>query len=169
MKENKMAEKGKNMSETKETKEIVLIESSTVKPVQDFTDLKSFQEVEVSFEHPRYKLTEDGAKAENIDVAIKAAMKLFATKEGLRDALLGAATSAAYAAAKTAALAKGDYLTPDLRSAIAKFCRNSIPSFAELNAKASYERWLEGFKGKKPGAIKVLQIVRADASQFGDL
>jgi|SRR5712671_6828058 len=82
-------------------------------------------------------------------------------------AFLNKATSDSYQAAKTAALAKGNFLTTDLKARIIMVMRGN-QNFADNSAKECFDKWKAGFMAKKAGATKVLDTAKA-LGDFDDL
>lgn len=85
-------------------------------------------------------------------------------------ALVVFATSQSYQKGKEAAFATGNYLTPDLRTAITDFLKMT-GRFNDNTAKEIFQRWLDGYRGndpaKKASAKKILDRV-SDAQEMAD-
>lgn len=85
-------------------------------------------------------------------------------------ALAKYATSAAYQKGKDAAMATGNYLGQDLKTAIVDFLRMT-GRFNDNTAKEIFTRWLDGYRGndpaKKASAKKILDRV-SDAQDMAD-
>ncbi|MGB8840048.1 MAG: hypothetical protein WCC64_03155 [Aliidongia sp.] len=74
-------------------------------------------------------------------------------------ALCAALKSASYQVAKAAAM--GDkYLDSNLRTKIVQIMKGT-EQFGALDAKECYDRWVSGYKAKKPGAMKILEQAQA--------
>lgn len=87
-------------------------------------------------------------------------------------ALTAYAQSASYQAGKILAFSAGNYLTPELRSAIVDYLRMT-GKFNESTAKEIFTRWIDGYKGgdagKKASAKKILERVTEAQDAAGDL
>lgn len=75
-------------------------------------------------------------------------------------ALVKYAESKSYQDAKNAAMSKGNYLTQGLRTGIVTIL-STYPAFADESSKVIFDRWLAGYKAKKPSAITVLEQAKA--------
>ena len=78
--------------------------------------------------------------------------------------------SSSYADSKEKALAGGNFLTQQIRSAITGIMGN-LPQFSENSAKANFERWLAGYKLGKESAKQLLAraVATAKGAEFTDL
>lgn len=87
-------------------------------------------------------------------------------------ALAAYAQSASYQTGKEKAFSAGNYLTPELRTAIVDYLRMT-GKFNENTSKEIFTRWLDGYKGadagKKSSAKKILDRVSEAQDAAGDL
>lgn len=102
------------------------------------------------------------------EATLEQAQKLVQPVAKQIDALLYRAQQESYQEGKKKALSAGRYLTSDVISKGADFLRANVASFADVSAKDAKTRFTDGVKNNKPGAMKVLQIVSQDSSEFGD-
>lgn len=116
----------------------------------------------------KYDESKDGPRDQFLKLALGEAVKLVQPIERQIDALLTFATAQSYQEGRAAALAKGNFLVPELRRKIVDFMR-TMPKFAELKATAAFDLWKEGYKAKKPGAMRILAVVSQDTTEFEDL
>lgn len=78
------------------------------------------------------------------------------------DALCAALKSQSYQVAKATAM--GDkYLDSNLRTRIVTIMKGT-EQFGSLTAGECYERWVSGYKLKKPGAMRILEQAQASAA-----
>lgn len=144
-----------------------IINRTTVKQPQTVTDLDSGADSKITVEYQRYVLNPKSTST--VDEQLEEALALVQPKDNQVDALLKYATNASYTAGKNAALAGGNYLTPELRRKIVTLLSDH-PNFAELSAKDIGDRWLAGYKAKSPKAIEWLnrakQLLSAEELDF---
>jgi hypothetical protein len=138
------------------------VKISEVKLKQNVLNLENGEEVEVEFLQKRY--TADKANG----VTLEAARQIVGSVENQIKAFLDFATSRSYQDSRNAALAKGTFLTAELRSKIVVFMRAQA-NFADLSAKDAFNRWKDGFLAGKAGAKKILDLVTASGDEFSDL
>lgn len=131
-----------------------IISATTVKQPQTVLDLDTGVDAKITVEYTRYDVNEK-SKASPED-RLAAAAALVEPVENRIDAYLKFASNASYTAGKNAALAKGNYLTSELRRQIVTLLSNN-PAFAEQSAKEIGERWLAGYKAKSPKALQWLE------------
>lgn len=155
----------KKIEETKkeEKKMAEMLKSVEMKPKQSVLNLDTGAEEKVEITYNKYVPTKEGLQ--DVSAAIEAALAILTDPKAVLEAILYGVNNALYSAGKEVAFAGGNYVTSELRSRIVAFMRNQ-QQFAELSASDAWTRWLEGFKAKKPGAIKILEIVSADAEQY---
>jgi hypothetical protein len=163
--------------ETKETKKVELIKSTTLKPKQKFVDLDSGEEKEIVVESERYELVPfsgdvakhfSGDKNAYYHEAFKQASQMVQPVTEQVEAFIKYATSASYQDGKKAALSGGNFLSPELKSKISAYMGN-LTAFSELKASERFDKWLSGYKEKKPGAMKILDAVSQSEDVFSDL
>ena len=164
-----MAETKKHQKETlekpaeKEKEKMPTLEVKELKQKQSFLNLDSMEEGEVEVVTKKYIVPKGMTTAE----AMEAISQIVAPEEKRLAALLKFAESESYQLSKNAALAGGNYLTPQLRSKIVSTLSN-LDIFAEVSAKDIFGRWLTGYKEGKVSAKKLLDQVRA-IDEFSDL
>lgn len=139
------------------------IEVTELKQKQTFLNLDSGDEDEIVVVTKKYSVPE-GMPTEK---AIAEMRKVVHPDSEVLTALTTYAASKSYSESKAAALAKGNYLTQEVKSAVVAVLQMN-PTFAEMKAKDVFAKWYEGYKAKKPGAIKALDRARA-ANEFSDL
>lgn len=149
------------MAEKKE-KELHLIETE-LKQKQSFLNLQTNEEEDVVVVTKKYSVPTGMAT----EVAIKEAENLVKPASKRLAALLKFAESESYQESKAAALAKGEYLTPQVKSKIVGIMQ-TLDAFAEVGARDCFARWFAGYKEKKPSAMKLLERARA-TEEFSDL
>lgn len=144
-----------------------------LKPKQKFTDLDSGEEKELEVKSQRFELApfdskKHGTKEQYFQNALAVAASLVQPISEQVEAFLRYATSASYQDGKKAALAGGNFLSPEVKSKISQYMGN-LTAFSELTAKERFEKWQAGYKEKKPGAVKILEAVTASEDVFSDL
>lgn len=152
-----------------ETKNEVAIIATELKQPQTVLDLDKNEDAKITLVYNKYERNEKAP----IAAQIAAANKLVSPEEKRVEALCKFATTEAYQAAKAAELAKGNYLTSQLRTKIVGIMQG-LDAFAELSAKDCFERWMTGYKDKtnekrRTSALKLLDRARAAGEEFSDL
>lgn len=94
---------------------------------------------------------------------LELAVALVAPIDAQIDAFLTFANSLSYRTAKDAIFSSGEYVTPDEIDAVC-IRLSMLPQFADLKKSDQKSRFLEGVKGQKPGAMKLLEEVRQQLS-----
>lgn len=148
--------KGKNVEEKK-------IKVTELKQKQSFTNLDTGEDDEIVVTTLKYSVP-DGLSVQD---ALKQMDAIVHPAEERLNALLKYAESKSYQESKAAALAKGNYLTPQLKSKIVQILQ-ATDAFSEVGARDTYARWYAGYKAKKQSAFKVLERARA-SEEFADL
>lgn len=144
--------------EQKEQKSILTV--TELKQKQTVLDLDTMTDAEILVVTKKYSIDDKAPIAEQLKVA---GTLVTPDSEKVR-AFLSYATSKSYQDSKNAALAKGNYLSQQLRSAIVGILAN-YPAMSDLKSSEIFDRWLTGFKAKKPSAVKILE--QAQAAQAG--
>lgn len=132
-----------------------IINAVMVKQPQTVLDLDTGVDAKITVEYTRYDVNEKN-KTATLEDRLKAAADLVQPIDNQIDAYLKYASNASYTAGKNAALAKGNYLTSELRRQIVALLSNN-PAFAEQSAKEIHERWLAGYRAKSPKALQWLE------------
>lgn len=168
------------MANEKETKKMATPETAKIevpqifitslKPKQKVLNLADGAEAEIEVISKKYEAPAYSEKYGTVEQFEKAlfheAAKLVQPVGKQIDAFLKMATAESYQAGKAEALAKGDYLTSELRGKIVQVMRGN-QAFVDLSAKDCFDRWMAGYLAKKPGAYKVLDTAKA-LGDFGD-
>jgi hypothetical protein len=160
--------------EKKVTAEIPVILVSEMRPKQAVTDLVSGKDTNIEVAYSKFSVPVFDAAKHGDDEEkfwghlFVAARKLVTPVSVQVEALLYRATQDSYQAGKTKALATGDFLTSELRAKIVAVMRG-YASYADLSAKDAYERWTDGFRAAKPGALKILVTAKALTGSGEDL
>ena len=137
-----MAKKEEKMADTKNDAVVVIYEKD-LKPKQTVLDLSTMGEVEIQLFYKEYSPN----PAAPIAARLEAARKLVQPADNQAIALCKLANAQNYQAAKAAAMAKGDYMSAQLRSALTSIMAG-IQAFAENGAKENFAYWSEAFKDK---------------------
>lgn len=160
-----------------EQKKVELVKSTTLKPKQKFVNLDSGVEEEIVVESERFELVPfsgDVAKHFNGDKnaywheAFKQVSAMVSPISEQCEAFIKYATSQSYQEGKKTALSGGNFLSPELKSKISSYMGN-LTAFSELKASERFDKWLAGYKEKKPGAMKILEACTASEDVFSDL
>ena len=153
------------MAETKTVEHA--IEATELKQKQTVINLDTQEETEISLVYSKFspnpKLPVAAQLAEIAKMVTPDSERILA--------LCAYASSQAYQIAKARELAKGNYLTSQIRSAITGLMGNMV-AYAENSAKDNFGRWLAGYKAKKASAVKLLDLAKAsisEKSEMGDL
>lgn len=157
-----MATKNTETKETPKTLTILVTEQKLNVPV---IDLDTVEEKKVEVIRKLFVIPSgmDEKTAHN------EASKLVQPQTEQTKALLNYASSKSYQDSKGAALSKGNFLTSALRSKIVAIM-SQHEAYSELSAKDCFERWLTGFKAKKPAAQKFLDMAKAsEQDELADL
>jgi hypothetical protein len=154
--------KGNKMEATKTG--LVAIVESDVKQPQTVLDLDNNEDAKITVIYKKY-VANDKVPVKD---QLAAALKLVSPEAEVVKALLAYAQSKSYQDGKNAALTKGNYLTQQLRSTIVGLMQNT-PNFAETGAKECFERWMAGYKAKKPAALRLLQDAQNVNEVYSDL
>jgi hypothetical protein len=150
-----------------EKPKVKLIKSTELKPKQSFINLDSGNEEKIEVKSERFELVPftgdvskhfDGDKNAFLQAALEQAAAMVSPVTEQIEAFLKYATSQSYQDGKKSALSSGNYLSEDVKSAISRFMGN-LSTYSELTAKERFERWSEGYKQKKPGAVAILEKV----------
>ena len=157
------------MSETKmETKTVQKpIESVELKQTQKVINLDTQEEQDITLVYSKFSPN----PATAIALQLAEIGKLVTPDSERVLALCNYASSQAYQVAKAKELAKGNFLTAAIRSAITGLMGNMV-AYAENSAKDNFGRWLAGYKAKKVSAVKLLDLAKAsisEKSEMGDL
>lgn len=161
----------------KTEKKVELIKSTTLKPKQKFVNLDSGVEEEIIVESERYELVPfsgevakhfNGDKNAYWHEAFKQVSAMVSPVSEQVEAFLKYATSSSYQDGKKTALSGGNFLSPELKSKISSYMGN-LTAFSELKASERFDKWLAGYKDKKPGAMKILEACTASEDVFSDL
>lgn len=162
-----------------ETKKASLIETSVVKQKQKLVNLSTGQQDDVEITYTKFSPVAFDPKVHGSDKGkflhqvLADAQKMVQPIDSQIEALLKFAGSESYDAGKTKALAGGNYLTQEIRSAIVEYLR-MYPSFAEKSAKDIFDGWLGHYTGSDAKLKKLAQTVldrvnAARADEFADL
>jgi hypothetical protein len=141
----------------KKTPELIVKVVRQAIPVED---LQTQQKVPVNLVYnryvaPTYDEKEYGGTLEQFNAAVlKAAAELVQPIEKHIDALLRFATSEGYQTAKVTEMGKGDYLTPELKTAIATILAGK-QRFAEMGKPEIINYWKERYFSGNDYAVKV--------------
>jgi hypothetical protein len=150
--------KKENHMELKKTPELI---AKVVKQAIPVDDLQTQQKAAVNLVYnryvaPPYDEKEYGGTVELFNAAVlKAAAELVQPIEKHIDALLRFATSEGYQTAKVTEMGKGDYLTPELKTAIATILAGKA-KFADMGKNDIIAYWKERYFSGNDYAVKVL-------------
>lgn len=160
------------MAEKEVKKMNVAIKAVELKQKQSVMDLETGRDADIELVYSRFVAPEwdgkTGTEEEHEKALLSEAAKLVPGAMAKVNAFITFAASQSYQNAKREALAKGNYLTQELRSKIVVFMR-SMEQFADLSAKDCFERWKAGYLAGKPAAKKILSIVQQDTNEFDEL
>jgi hypothetical protein len=90
----------------------------------------------------------------------KQVLALLPNRADQLEAILYRVSQNSYQNGKAEAYAKGDYITPDLRSRIVSVMKG-YAAFADMTAADCFKSWKKSYGEKKSGAIKALEIARS--------
>lgn len=154
--------------ETAETAETDPLKIAEVKQQVDFLNLVTGEMEKLTIVYSTYKVNE---KADPHAVS-KALTKLVTPLSEQNKALAAYAQAQSYQSGKANALARGQYLSPEIKRGIQNYLEQS-GRFSDLTRAQMFDRWLDGFQGgdekKKASATTVLTRVTEAADVVGEL
>jgi len=153
--------------ETEKMAKTVDLKITNLSPKQKVMNLDTNEETEITvtsqrFEAPDYDEALYASTEEFETDLLHTVMALVTPKAKQIEAFLKYATSESYQSGKSAALATGNFMSSELRGRLVQIMRGNN-AFAEMSASDAYKYWLNGYKEKKPGALKLLKTAQDSA------
>lgn len=142
-----------------------------MKPKQKVLNLDTMEDSEIQLFYKEYSINTDAP----IQETLKAALKLVQPAEKQAAALCRYASQEAYKSAKEAALAKGNYMSSALKSALTDIMAR-VTAYADNKAADNFAYWAEAYKDKanperQAKAKKLLERAKmlVDSEEFGTM
>lgn len=155
------------MAERQEVKKVEVFKKTEMKPKQSLLNLDTNSEQDVEIKYNIFSVNDppDNVKPEDWEKTVLVELhKMVKPQSEMIRALIEFVNRREYQNGKTKAMESGNFVTQALRSSIVGILK-STAKFADSSAKETYEAWLEGYKKKAAGAIKVLQLAKATTQE----
>ena len=153
------------MTEQKNVEPLLITD---LKQSQTVLDLDTQADASITLIYKKYDVNPEAP----IDKVLTALNRVVSPEQKRAEALARYATSEGYQTAKAAALAKGNYLTTQLRSKITARMQ-LVDAYSELSASDCFKKWLTAYKDTtntkgNASAKKLLELVKAE-EDFGGM